>query len=65
MRRGYQRVNVMERDGLMGAPENAPYDRMIAAVGLWDVPAAWWSQLVEGGRLVLPLRWVARPGPSH
>ncbi|MFE5754689.1 methyltransferase, FxLD system [Streptomyces massasporeus] len=54
---GYQRVNVVERDGLIGAPENAPYDRMIAAVGLWDVPAAWWSQLAEGGRLVLPLRW--------
>ncbi|MEW2253274.1 methyltransferase, FxLD system [Streptomyces sp. NPDC006975] len=56
-RAGHQRVHVMERDGLIGAPENAPYDRMIAAVGLWDVPAAWWEQLREGGRLVLPLRW--------
>ncbi|MFI9149479.1 methyltransferase, FxLD system [Streptomyces sp. NPDC053367] len=56
-RAGYQRVHVMERDGLIGAPENAPYDRMLAAVGLWDVPAAWWEQLAEGGRLVLPLRW--------
>jgi protein-L-isoaspartate(D-aspartate) O-methyltransferase len=56
-RAGYQRVHVMERDGLIGAPENAPYDRMLAAVGLWDVPAAWWDQLSEGGRLVVPLRW--------
>lgn len=56
-RAGYQRVHVMERDGLLGAPENAPYDRMLAAVGLWDVPAAWWEQLREGGRLVVPLRW--------
>lgn len=56
-RAGHQRVHVMERDGLIGAPENAPYDRMLAAVGLWDVPAAWWEQLREGGRLVLPLRW--------
>ncbi|MFF4575690.1 methyltransferase, FxLD system [Streptomyces sp. NPDC001410] len=56
-RAGYQQVHVMERDGLLGAPENAPYDRMLAAVGLWDVPAAWWEQLGEGGRLVLPLRW--------
>ncbi|MFD5659868.1 methyltransferase, FxLD system [Streptomyces hirsutus] len=56
-RAGYQRVQVMERDGLIGAPENAPYDRMLAAVGLWDVPAPWWEQLGEGGRLVLPLRW--------
>ncbi|MGV9349450.1 methyltransferase, FxLD system [Streptomyces spiralis] len=56
-RAGYQHVHVMERDGLIGAPENAPYDRMLAAVGLWDVPTAWWEQLKEGGRLVLPLRW--------
>ncbi|MFG2775000.1 methyltransferase, FxLD system [Streptomyces sp. NPDC048350] len=56
-RAGYQHVHVMERDGLIGAPDNAPYDRMLAAVGLWDLPRAWWAQLAEGGRLVLPLRW--------
>ncbi|MER5843480.1 methyltransferase, FxLD system [Streptomyces prasinus] len=56
-RAGYPHVQVMERDGLIGAPENAPYGRMLAAVGLWDVPAPWWEQLAEGGRLVLPLRW--------
>ncbi|MEW1922240.1 methyltransferase, FxLD system [Streptomyces sp. NPDC088360] len=54
---GYERVTVIERDGLKGAPENAPYDRMIATVGLWDIPHAWWKQLAEGGRLVLPFRW--------
>jgi protein-L-isoaspartate(D-aspartate) O-methyltransferase len=54
---GYERVQVIERDGLVGAPEDAPYDRMLAAVGLWDVPGAWWGQLRDGGRLVLPLRW--------
>ncbi|GAB2925254.1 hypothetical protein GCM10027075_27010 [Streptomyces heilongjiangensis] len=47
----------MERDGLKGAPEHAPYTRMIATVGLWDIPASWWQQLADGGRLVLPLRW--------
>ncbi|WP_328837694.1 methyltransferase, FxLD system [Streptomyces europaeiscabiei] len=56
-RTGYEHVRVMERDGLKGAPENAPYTRMIATVGLWDVPATWWQQLADGGRLVLPLRW--------
>ncbi|MGW2301143.1 methyltransferase, FxLD system [Streptomyces sp. NPDC001809] len=54
---GYERVTVIERDGLKGAPEHAPYDRVIATVGLWDIPAAWWGQLAEGGRLVLPFRW--------
>lgn len=54
---GYEHVTVIERDGLEGAPENAPYDRMIATVGLWDIPHAWWKQLADGGRLVLPFRW--------
>ncbi|WP_063885252.1 MULTISPECIES: methyltransferase, FxLD system [unclassified Streptomyces] len=54
---GYERVTVIERTGLLGAPENAPYDRMIATVGLWDIPEAWWEQLADGGRLVLPFRW--------
>ncbi|MGP2442458.1 methyltransferase, FxLD system [Streptomyces sp. JW3] len=56
-RTGYEHVRVMERDGLEGAAEHAPYTRMIATVGLWDVPATWWEQLADGGRLVLPLRW--------
>ncbi|MEV6309967.1 methyltransferase, FxLD system [Streptomyces sp. NPDC051840] len=54
---GYERVTVIERDGLKGAQEHAPYNRMIATVGLWDIPGAWWDQLADGGRLVLPLRW--------
>ncbi len=54
---GYEHVTVIERDGLLGAPENAPYDRIIATVGVWDIPATWWDQLNDGGRMVLPLRW--------
>ncbi|MFJ6862218.1 methyltransferase domain-containing protein [Streptomyces werraensis] len=38
---GYEHVTVIERDGLLGAPENAPYDRIIATVGVWDIPATW------------------------
>ncbi|MEI5100966.1 methyltransferase, FxLD system [Streptomyces sp. PmtG] len=56
-RSGYPHVQVMQRDGLLGAPEHAPYDRLIATVGMWDIPAPWWQQLTDGGRLVLPLRW--------
>ncbi|WP_108987708.1 methyltransferase, FxLD system [Streptomyces coelicoflavus] len=54
---GYESVTVIERNGLLGVRENAPYDRIIATVGVWDIPATWWDQLVDGGRLVLPLRW--------
>jgi protein-L-isoaspartate(D-aspartate) O-methyltransferase len=54
---GYGEVRVITRDGALGASEHAPFDRMIATVGVWDLPAAWWDQLTVGGRLVLPLRW--------
>jgi protein-L-isoaspartate(D-aspartate) O-methyltransferase len=53
----YGHVHVATRDGALGDAEHAPYDRIILTVGAWDVPPAWWAQLVPGGRLVLPLRW--------
>jgi protein-L-isoaspartate(D-aspartate) O-methyltransferase len=54
---GYGHVVVATRDGALGDAEHAPYDRIIATVGAWDLPPAWWAQLVPGGRLVVPLRW--------
>jgi len=54
---GYSHVNVITRDGSLGAEEHAPYDRIIVTVGAWDLPSAWWNQLAPGGRLVVPLRW--------
>ncbi|MFI0487035.1 hypothetical protein [Actinomadura sp. 9N215] len=38
-------------------PDHAPYDRVVATVSLWDIPAPWWNQLASGARLVVPLRW--------
>ncbi|MDX3224723.1 methyltransferase, FxLD system [Streptomyces sp. ME19-01-6] len=54
---GNHAVHVITRDGVLGAPERAPYDRIILTVGAWDLPRAWWDQLAPGGRLVVPLRW--------
>lgn len=54
---GYDRVQVLTRDGALGAAEDAPFDRIIVTVGAWDIPAAWFTQLRAGGRIVLPLRW--------
>jgi protein-L-isoaspartate(D-aspartate) O-methyltransferase len=50
-------VRVATRDGALGDPDHAPYDRIILTVGAWDIPTAWWDQLTPGGRLVVPLRW--------
>lgn len=53
---GYDRVRVLRADGEFGAPDAAPFDVIMVTVGAWDIPAAWWEQLAEGGRLVVPLR---------
>ncbi|GAA4693934.1 protein-L-isoaspartate(D-aspartate) O-methyltransferase [Promicromonospora umidemergens] len=52
---GYQRVEVICGDGAVGAPDRAPFDRIIVTAGAWDIPEAWWAQLKIGGRLVVPL----------
>lgn len=43
--------------GVLGYPDHAPYDRLIATVSPWDIPASWWTQLAPDARLVAPLRW--------
>ncbi|MBV8715821.1 MAG: methyltransferase domain-containing protein [Chloroflexi bacterium] len=52
---GYGRVRVEQADGEAGFGESTGYDRIIATVGLGDLPFALWSQLEPTGRLVLPL----------
>ena len=53
---GYSRAQVIRGDGALGYPDGAPYDRVIATVGAWDLPPAWLSQLTPDGRLIVPLR---------
>jgi protein-L-isoaspartate(D-aspartate) O-methyltransferase len=52
---GYPRVTVVCRDGADGYAPGAPYDRIIATVGVWDLAPAWLEQLAPGGRIVVPL----------
>ena len=53
---GYEQVEVITSDGALGAPENAPYDRIIVTAGAWQIPPAWPEQLRGEGGIVLPLR---------
>ncbi|MGI8311734.1 methyltransferase, FxLD system [Saccharopolyspora hattusasensis] len=53
---GYGQVAVVLADAEHGVLDRAPYDRVIVAVGAWDIPSAWTDQLAENGRLVVPLR---------
>ena len=53
---GYDDVLVVQADGEYGAPDQAPYDRIVVTVTAWDIPLAWIDQLRPGGRIVVPLR---------
>lgn len=57
-RAGHGRVRVLCRDGFEGAPEAAPFDRMVATVGCPDVSPRWLAQLAPGGFLLVPLHHV-------
>jgi protein-L-isoaspartate(D-aspartate) O-methyltransferase len=52
---GYPDVTVVAADGAAGYPPAAPYDRVIATVGVSDLAPAWLDQQNPGGRVVVPL----------
>ena len=52
---GYPEVTVVAADGAGGYPPGAPYDRVIATVGVADLAPAWLRQAGPGARIVVPL----------
>ncbi|MGA2814831.1 MAG: protein-L-isoaspartate(D-aspartate) O-methyltransferase [Xanthobacteraceae bacterium] len=60
---GYSNVTVIAGDGFAGAPERAPFDRIIVTAAAEEVPDALVAQLGEGGKMVLPLG--PRNGTQH
>ncbi len=52
---GYKQVFVKFGDGHAGWSEESPFDVIIITCATKDVPSALFSQLREGGRMVLPL----------
>jgi protein-L-isoaspartate(D-aspartate) O-methyltransferase len=54
-RLGYDNVRIVEGDGTLGWPEEAPYDAIVAAASGSHVPKSWIDQLKPGGRIVMPL----------
>jgi protein-L-isoaspartate(D-aspartate) O-methyltransferase len=55
VRTHFANVNIVQGDGVVGYAPRAAYDRIIATVGIWDVPVAWTRQLKDDGILVAPL----------
>ncbi|SNR42551.1 protein-L-isoaspartate O-methyltransferase family protein [Halorubrum vacuolatum] len=51
---GYDAVLVDRRDGAVGLPEYAPYDRILLEAAVVEPPRPLREQLTDGGRLVYP-----------
>jgi len=56
---GYTNVTIRSGDGMAGAPDLAPFDRVMVTAAAEEVPEALVAQLAEGGKMVLPV------GPRH
>ena len=52
---GYKNVQVIVGDGSQGYPAAAPYGGIIASAAAPGIPAALLEQLIEGGRMVIPV----------
>jgi len=52
---GYKNVLIMTGDGTIGWAEHAPFDRIIVTAGAPHIPETLFTQLKDGGRMVLPV----------
>lgn len=51
----YRNILVKHGDGMLGWPENGPYDAILAAAAPLQVPTVLLQQLKIGGRIVIPV----------
>lgn len=54
-RLGYDNVEIVHADGMLGCPGRAPFDAILCAAATPRVPVAWLEQLAPDGRIVVPL----------
>jgi protein-L-isoaspartate(D-aspartate) O-methyltransferase len=52
---GFANVTVRAGDGMAGAPDLAPFDRIMVTAAAEEVPGALGAQLGAGGKMVLPV----------
>ncbi len=54
-RLGIVNVSVLAEDGAQGHAAGAPFDRVMITAACWDLPAALFDQVAEGGRVLVPV----------
>ena len=54
-RLNYRNVEVVVGDGTRGLPTHAPYDAILVSAAAPEIPPALFSQLNEGGRMIIPV----------
>src|SRR5271169_4951916 len=52
---GYANVHVVHGDGSLGLAEHEPFDKILVAAAAPRIPESLVAQLVDGGKLVLPV----------
>jgi protein-L-isoaspartate(D-aspartate) O-methyltransferase len=52
---GYPNVHVVRGDGSLGLPDQAPFDKILIAAAAPRIPDALIAQLVDGGKMILPV----------
>jgi protein-L-isoaspartate(D-aspartate) O-methyltransferase len=60
MRLGFQNVVTQLGDGSLGWKEQAPFDAIITTAAAEQLPTAFRDQLVEGGRIIIPIGELSR-----
>ncbi len=60
---GYRNVHVHLADGTLGLRQHAPFDAIVVSAGGVVLPTPYAEQLIEGGRIVIPLG--ASPGSQQ
>ncbi len=48
-------VEIRATDGWVGAPDRAPFDRILVSCAVPEIAPAWRAQLARGGRIVAPV----------
>jgi len=52
----YPNVKVfLARDGIVGLPEYAPFDKIVVAAASHDIPPELLEQLADGGKMIIPV----------